>query len=143
METPDPKSLSLPEAWLELVSKDKRPPRHKHGERFLKGPIPWEWITRAARLAGHAWHVGTALWFLAGLKRKRTVLLTSAVLDELGVGRRTGYRALEALEKAGLVEVERHVGRSPKVTILDVSKRNRTEEEPVLPLNRSEKQVAA
>jgi hypothetical protein len=119
MDTPDPKSLSLPKSRLELVPKGKRPPRHKHGEKFLKGPIPWEWLTKAAQLPGHGLHVAVGLWFLAGLNKKSTVMLTSKVLKELGVERRTGYRALEALERAGLVSVERHVGRSPRVTILD------------------------
>jgi hypothetical protein len=119
MDIPDLKILRLSESRVGLVQQDNKPPRHKPGKRFLKGPIPWEWLTQAAKLPGHTLHLATALWFLAGIEKKRTVKITHAILNELGVKRATGYRALEALEKAALVSVERKVGRSPRVTILD------------------------
>jgi hypothetical protein len=112
-------TLSLHKSMLDDIPKSNKPPKHKQGEKFLKGPIPWKWITEAARLTGRALHVAIAVWFLAGLTIKRTIKLSPTVLRELGVKRRTGYRALEALEKAGLVSVKRHVGRSPIVTLLD------------------------
>jgi hypothetical protein len=84
-------------------SKSKRPPRHKPGEKFLKGPIPLVWLAKAARLQGKVLHVAIALWFMAGIKRARTVPLPSLTLRILGVRRQTSYRALTALEEAGLV----------------------------------------
>jgi hypothetical protein len=39
-------------------------------------------------------------------------------LECLGVLRHAAYRALRNLQKAGLIEVQRHVGRLPVVTIL-------------------------
>ena len=96
-----------------------RPPRHKPGKKFLKGPIPWEWLTRAAEQPGKTLHVAIALWFLEGITRTRTLPLSGKVLTALGVNRHSGYRALASLENAGLVSVVRHAGRSPVVTILD------------------------
>lgn len=96
-----------------------RAPRHQPGEHFLKGPIPLAWMSRAGQLPGKALHVGIALWYLSGLHRgSPTVALCGAVLATLGVTRTIGYRALKALEDAGLVGVERQPGRYPRVTLL-------------------------
>ena len=101
------------------VSEPKRPPRHKAGEWFVKGPIPGEWIGRAATLPGKTLHVALALWYVAGLGKRRRVKLTGKVLERFGVGRDAGYGGLKRLEAAGLVEVERHSGRCPWVTICE------------------------
>ena len=112
---------------LRLVSiKSKRPhlrrtrlPRHKPGEKFLKGPIPWQWLTKAAQQSGRALHVGLALWFWAGIKRSGQVALSISRLSMLGVSRFAAYRGLAALERVGLVAVHRQRGRKPIVTILE------------------------
>ncbi len=95
-----------------------RPPRPRPGELFLKGPVPWTWLAHAARLPGKAVHVGLVLWLLAGLTGKAEITLGSAYLHESGVNRYAAYRALQALEVAGLVRVVRGRGRSPLVTIV-------------------------
>lgn len=120
MYIPNPKELSLEESRLHLVPKNNKLPRHKQGEKFLKGPIPYIWLTKAGILPGKALHVAIALWFQAGIIGKPTVKLSPKIMQELGVERRTGYRALKSLENAGLVSVERHVGRTPIVTLLDI-----------------------
>jgi hypothetical protein len=43
-----------------------RIPRHRPGEKFLRGPIPWKWLIRAGRLPGKALQVGLLLWQAAG-----------------------------------------------------------------------------
>jgi hypothetical protein len=121
MDPFDPKSLALPNRGGGCPV-SRKPPRHRQGEKFLKGPIPWEWMTEAARLPGKALKVGIALWFLAGVQRKRTVTLSGSALRDLDVSRFAGYRALTALEKAGLVSVQRHIGQNPVVTILEFKK---------------------
>jgi hypothetical protein len=117
MDAFDPKKLAYRREVKQLPK--AKPPRPGPGEKFLMGPIPWSWLSKAARLKGHALHVGIALWFLAGLKKRGTVTLSSSVLKDLGVSRFSGYRALQALESAGLISVDRHIGRNPVVTILD------------------------
>ena len=97
-----------------------RLPRHRPGERFLKGPIPWDWIERAAQQPGRAFHVGMAIWLWAGMKRGATVPLSIRNLATMGISRHAAYRALAALERADLVSVARHPGRKPIVTILPI-----------------------
>lgn len=121
MDLFEPDSLRLPDA-MNVLSKDmKRPPQHKKGEKFLKGPIPWNWISMAAKVSGKgkALHVATALWFIAGIKNNRTIILSYNVLKEMGVKRNAVYRGLDALEETGLVSTIRHDGCCPIVTIND------------------------
>jgi len=53
------------------------------------------------------------------MMKTNQVKLSGTLLRELGISRHAAYRALEWLEKAELIEVERHSGRSPVVTLLD------------------------
>jgi hypothetical protein len=99
-----------------------RPPRPRLGERFLKGPIPWPWLTRAAACPGKALAVAVALWFRGGLTGANTVSLSlSGLKEEMGVQRDAARRGLKELEMAGLVLVEHRVGCQPRVTILPCS----------------------
>ena len=63
-----------------------------------------------------------AVRFCSGLNgRQNDLKLTSAVLSPFGVEDRSAKtRALQALEGAGLIRVERHPGRNPLVTIVEV-----------------------
>jgi hypothetical protein len=45
----DPTQLRLLDAGRPLVQPPTKPPRHRPGERFLRGPIPWPWLDAAAR----------------------------------------------------------------------------------------------
>jgi hypothetical protein len=102
-----------------LAKKPKRPPRPQGKAEFLKGPIPLAWLAVAARLPGKVLATALAIWFDAGRKRRAEVTLTHAILQRFGVNRKAAYRALEAMQKARLIAVARHPGRSPVVTILD------------------------
>jgi hypothetical protein len=96
------------------------PPRPAAGERFVRGPIPRGWLEAAMRLRGKALHVAIELWYRAGLRSRGEVVLSLSNLSNLcGFDRATAARALTALERAGLVRVARHVGRAPRVTILE------------------------
>jgi|SRR5262249_60686772 len=98
-------------------------PRHRRGEKFLMGPIPLEWLVQTARLPGRALHVGVGLWHQAGLSGTNQVALPMKLMRSMGIGRCTVYRALHALEGAGLVAVVRHRGRHAQATILDAPRR--------------------
>ena len=117
----DPSTLTLPDR--SITPKRGKAPRHRNGERFLRGPIPMSWLCVASKESGQGsgFKVAIALWYLSGLNRQaKTVKLSCSVLRDMGIERHAGYRGLEALEKAGLVSAERHPGRSPLVTILSV-----------------------
>jgi hypothetical protein len=111
----DPARLAAPPAGLPPPA---RPPRHAPGEPFLKGPIPWGWLTTAAALPGQALAVGLVAWFRAGCENRRTVTVTLARLTRMGMSESTARRGLRALEGAGLVTTERRPGRAARVTLL-------------------------
>lgn len=116
-------SIPLDVAHLALNSNAPLTPskrrRRRRGE-FLKGPIPLAWLSAAGRLSGKALAVGIVAWHLAGLTNKRTVKWRSKKAKQMGIERHAAYRALEALENAGLIKVKRHLGRTPIITILDI-----------------------
>ena len=124
MDTFNPKNFSLPSNLFESTNTNQAPPKHKPGEKFLKGPIPLEWLCMAARQPGKSLHVAVAIWFLAGITYKKTITLQGTILRALGVSRHAAYRALQALEKAGLVTAKRHPGRFPVVTIKSIPSAN-------------------
>lgn len=86
--------------------------------RFLKGPVPMSWLAAAAKLPGKALAVGVALWRLSGAVKSRTVILSNAEVEVLGVDRNAKSRALRALQQEGLVSVDQRPGCLPRVTIL-------------------------
>jgi hypothetical protein len=94
-------------------------PRPKTGGMFLRGPIPLDWLSRAAALPGRSLHVAIAIWFMSGLKKTRSVPVSNITGLQFGLDRNAKYRALEWLEDADLISVERQAGRAPIVTILE------------------------
>lgn len=93
-------------------------PGVRRGNRFLKGPVPWRWITRAASLPGKALEVGLCLWRLKGATGKDSVWLGNAETEPFGIERAAKSRALAALERARLITIDRTDKRRPIITIL-------------------------
>lgn len=88
---------------------------------FLKGPIPLDWLGRAAKLPGKAaLATALAIMFEAGRRRSNQVKLTTAILNRFGVNRKAKYRALKQLEGAKLISVVRTPRKNPIVTVLPV-----------------------
>jgi DNA-binding transcriptional ArsR family regulator len=86
--------------------------------RFIAGPVYVAWLRRARTLGVTALWVGLGLWFLRGLQRKDSFLVSNLAMQAWEVGPDAKSRALRALERAGLITVERRGRRSPSVTIL-------------------------
>src|SRR5262245_35663282 len=116
----DPARLQLPEGMVGVPTTKRKPAHHRKVEPFLRGPLSWTWLTRAARLPGRAIHVGLVLWRRAGLRKTKVVKLSYADLISMGVTVSSAKRGLARLELDGLVSVVRHPGRNPIVTLLDV-----------------------
>jgi hypothetical protein len=93
--------------------------RSRSRGRFLRGPVPWEWIVQAARLRGSALSVGLMLWHKVGIARGQKVLFCLSQAAEMGLGKQAARRGLRALQAAGLVSVERKPGRGLEVTLPD------------------------
>ncbi len=85
--------------------------------RYLKGPVSWQWLSKAASLPGKALHLALALCVMSGIRRSKEVTVPTKLLQEMGIERHSAYRALEQLEEAGLVSLDRQRGRKPRVMI--------------------------
>jgi hypothetical protein len=115
-----------PERW-EISNGDtpaaplKRPRPALVGQagKFLKGPVNWNWLLRAMRRPGKALALGLMLWKEAGCEGGRTIHFCLSGAAAEGIPLTTARRAMNALEAAGLVCVERKPGRGLEVTILD------------------------
>ena len=102
---------------------DRHPiPKHEQGDRFVRGPIPCDWLRLALSAGGKAGHLAWAIWWLAGVQQSNPLKLTKRVLGEFHISTRTANRLLFDFERAGLVEVYRKRGRSPIITLLTPSR---------------------
>lgn len=98
-----------------LPAKKDRPRKKK---RFIRGPIPAEWIEQAARLPGKALHVAVMIRYLDGFESTGTVKLRPSVRNLYGMDRFSCIRGLDQLEAVGLISVQRKRGSSPVATIM-------------------------
>ena len=113
------KSLTCEKLNKILATKPSKLRRRQTG-KFLRGPVPLAWLARAAAMPGKSLAVGLAIWFEYGITGRKEIVVGRGLLDKLNVNSKAGYRALRALETVGLVSVDRHVGRRPRVKILAV-----------------------
>jgi hypothetical protein len=113
----DPDNLRLAGATVPVRS-SRTPPRHRPGQWFLRGPIPWPWLECAALLPGKSLALSLCLWREANRRRLRTVRLCLSRAG-LGLSEYATRRALRALQTAELVSVVRKPGRGLEVTLLD------------------------
>jgi DNA-binding transcriptional ArsR family regulator len=116
----DPENFDIKKNKLPLKKGTHQKMQKKIKGKFLKGPIPLEWLKIAAPLPGKAIQISLCIWFLKGVQRKNTVKLSYKLLKGFSVSRSSSYRGLKSLEAAGLVDVSRRMGSSPLVTILDL-----------------------
>jgi hypothetical protein len=123
----DPDTFRMPEEIdLDAVRNrpPKKPPRHRMGEEFLKGPIPWVWLRRAMALPGKAMSIAMLLWKEAGIRNRRTVKINLSALAGLGLTRASARRGLQSLASAKLVTVTHRPGQALEVTLLDTLAEN-------------------
>lgn len=115
MYTSDPnlpvRRLQLSGATGTLLAAPKRAP-------FLRGPIPLEWLSVAASLPGKTLNVAIALWWRHGMAKGQPFKLTRTALKAMNVERDAESAGLKRLEQAGLIRVERKLGRRPTILIL-------------------------
>ena len=89
------------------------------GDWFIRGPIIGRWINKAASLTGdHTLHVALTILYVQGLqKNNKSILLDRFHFNRLCVMKDSAKRALERLQKAGLIKYTT-VGQKYKVTVL-------------------------
>ncbi len=105
-------STSRPDVAHPLV------PKPQEGERFIKGPLPLDWMRKAAECGGRGTEVGLLLWYAAGWQKRNPIKLSQSVVRQLPVHQKTCRRVISNMEQLGLIAVDRHKGRSPLVTLL-------------------------
>ena len=114
--------FGLPEQSLPNLAPRTSPPGTPNGRRkgrFLKGPVPLDWLEAAAGCGGKAVAVAVLLWYRRGVTRSPEVNVGRSLRNLFAISPQSFRRAVASLECAGLVTVERSVGRSPRITLLD------------------------
>jgi DNA-binding transcriptional ArsR family regulator len=86
--------------------------------KFIAGPVDVSWVCLASQIGVKALLVGLALWHIKGLRKTDTFIISNLMLREWGIAPDAKSRALRALEKAGLIRIERRGKRSPRVTLI-------------------------
>jgi hypothetical protein len=89
---------------------------------FLRGPIPLDALAAASLLPGKALAVLLLVHHRAAVTGSDGVTLPKGLLGRFGVSRDAKARALQALEQASLIAVEREMGRTSRITLLPAAK---------------------
>ena len=86
---------------------------------FVKGPLYLNWLSAIAETGSPpAIWVALALKVQGDRRREEWVSPPSGILAKFGVKRSSLSRAFQALEVAGVIEVQRRKGRPPLVRLL-------------------------
>jgi hypothetical protein len=87
-------------------------------EPYFLGPVPIRWLEQAGQLPGKALHVGLFLWHKSRLSKRQSVKISLGRMG-FGVSEQAARRGLRALEKAGLIAVQRQPGCALQVNLPD------------------------
>ena len=99
----------------------------KAKEELLMRAVTINWLKLASQLPGKSLHVALAICQLCNINEAKKFILPGKFLRTWGIQRTSAYRGLKQLEDSGLILVERHLGKNPRVTIIDVSENTRSE----------------
>jgi len=117
----DLERFRLPAELIGDLSTRRRPPRHRSGDPFIKGPIPYAWIASASRLPGAGLRVAMACRFLCSRFRRPNRWGLRAIARGLEISSDSARRGLHAAKLAGLPAVEREPGCKLAVSVLDLT----------------------
>jgi len=112
--------MSWPSPSLEVRRKILTP-KQLQPTKFLRGPVPLDWLA-AASLAGRpAISIGLSLWYVSGCSGgKRTVSLNQSARQHMSLTPTTVHRGLRALAAAGLIQiVKQQPGAHPVVKLVE------------------------
>lgn len=90
------------------------------GSLFVKGPIPMNWISAAARLPGKSLHVAMAFAWLAGMKGPVGLKMSRRALSLFNVSEDAYRDALNRLCDSGLLIVKKLPGQRAVVQIVQI-----------------------
>ena len=73
-------------------------------------------------MPGKALAVAMAILYMRGItKSEKDIVVGDKLGESFGIGRKARTRCLASLEKEGLITVDRHPGRCPRATVLEVN----------------------
>lgn len=94
------------------------PPCPRSKERYLRVSVPWlRWATAGVK-GKSAVLTALVLAHVCGLTRSSTVEVKRTILKDFGLSRQGYYRGLAALERSGVIRVERRPGKRVVVELL-------------------------
>ena len=85
---------------------------------FIAGPVDVVWLLQARKLGVTALWVGLGLWFLRGLKKSDSFIVSNLLMQTWAVLPDAKSRALKKLERVGLITIEQRGKRSPRITLV-------------------------
>lgn len=88
---------------------------------FLRGPVPLDWLGKAAELPGKTLNVALAIWWLRGMTHSDSFKLTRMSLNIFAIKRDAASMALNRLEAAGLISIKRCAGQRPCISIIHLN----------------------
>jgi hypothetical protein len=93
--------------------------------KWRKGYVqfPWAWIDRlqsAKRVS--TYRLALLAVYESWRTGSRTIVLSNVISRAEGLSRRSKWNALAELEELGMIRVERHSGRAPRVTLLHLDR---------------------
>jgi len=88
----------------------------RRGEHFIR--VPWTWVERLKGAGGSTYRLALILLYLHWKGDGEPVKLANGMLQIDGVSRHAKWRALNELERRGMVIVERRRRRSPLIQVL-------------------------
>jgi hypothetical protein len=83
--------------------------------------VPMTWFERLAGASGQTYRIALSLLYLSWRARGEPIQLTNGPLRVDGVSRYSKWRALDELERRGLIAIERRRRRAPVIRLLDIS----------------------
>ena len=108
----------LPTSVVEVQTDYVRRLKASQAEHYLRGPIRIVDIQAAAKLGGSSLAVLLAIHHRRVVTNQEAVTLPSGLLSEFGIDKSAKKRALQKLEAAKLIRVERAPGRTAVVELI-------------------------
>ena len=107
----------LPETLQRYPEAEQRLERLASRNGFIHY-IPMAWLLLALKLPASAVRVGLVLWFYHGMRPHDPVVISRSKLRLVGLSPSSGYRAIQALARAGLIVVDHNPPKAPRVRLI-------------------------
>lgn len=91
-------------------------------EKFIAINMPWSWFAVASSLPGKALGIGMIIWWLVIVEKKPVVRFSYKKARCTGLSGESIRQCIRSLERAGLIDVQRAPGRSPRIRVLPAPK---------------------